>query len=194
VSRRDYYDVLGVGRDASEQDIKSAYRKLALKYHPDRNEGNAEAEERFKEAAEAYAVLADGDKRARYDRFGHAGVSGPAGTGPGGVNPDIFADFSDILGDFFGIGGGAGRQGPRAAPIRLTSRSASRSHTQAAKRRFRFPRRTSKPAAHRAPGTRLRPPQARASSGFSKVSDCRAPVRPAPGRRTDRPAPGVSRR
>jgi molecular chaperone DnaJ len=120
VTRRDYYEILGVARDAGEADIKSAYRKLALKHHPDRNQGNAEAEERFKEAAEAYSVLADGEKRARYDRFGHAGVSGASGQGPAGYNPDIFSDFSDILGDFFGMGGGgARRQGPaRGADLR----------------------------------------------------------------------------
>jgi molecular chaperone DnaJ len=107
---RDYYDVLGVAKGASDQDIKSAYRKLALKHHPDRNPGDHQAEERFKEAAEAYAVLGDAEKRARYDRFGHAGVSGPSGQGPG-FNADVFADFSDILGDFFGFGGGGGRRG-----------------------------------------------------------------------------------
>lgn len=114
MSRRDYYEVLGVSRDAGDAEIKSAYRKLALKHHPDRNHGNAEAEERFKEAAEAYAVLADADKRARYDRFGHAGVQGATGPGAGGFNPDIFGDFSDVLGDLFGFGGGGGsrRQGP----------------------------------------------------------------------------------
>jgi molecular chaperone DnaJ len=119
VSRRDYYEVLGVARGASESEIKSAYRKIALKEHPDRNPGDKQAEERFKEAAEAYSVLADADKRARYDRFGHAGVTGPgAGAGPG-FNPDIFADFSDILGDFFGFGGGGRRGGPaRGADLR----------------------------------------------------------------------------
>jgi molecular chaperone DnaJ len=104
VSKRDYYEVLGVGRSATDQEIKSAYRKLALKHHPDRNPGDKDAEEKFKEAAEAYAVLADGDKRAAYDRFGHAGVSATAG---GGFDPTIFADFGDILGglgDFFGFG------------------------------------------------------------------------------------------
>ncbi|GMV22972.1 MAG: chaperone protein DnaJ [Acidimicrobiia bacterium] len=111
MSKRDYYQVLGVERGASEGDIKSAYRKLALKYHPDRNQGNAEAEEKFKEAAEAYSVLGDAEKRARYDQFGHAGVSGAAPGGPG-FNADIFGDFSDILGDFFGFGGGARRGGP----------------------------------------------------------------------------------
>ncbi len=117
MSRRDYYEVLGVGRDAGEAQIKSAYRKLALKYHPDRNPGDTAAEEHFKEAAEAYAVVGDPEKRARYDRFGHAGVSGGGPGGGPGFNPDIFADFSDILGDFFGFGGfGGGRR--RAGPTR----------------------------------------------------------------------------
>jgi molecular chaperone DnaJ len=121
VSARDYYEVLGVARSASDQDIKSAYRKLALQFHPDRNPGDRTAEERFKEAAEAYAVLADSDKRARYDRFGHAGVSGPGAGGGPGFNPDIFADFSDILGDFFGFGGGSSRRGgpARGADLRF---------------------------------------------------------------------------
>jgi molecular chaperone DnaJ len=119
VSRRDYYEILGVAKSASETDIKSAYRKLALKYHPDRNPGDKQAEEHFKEAAEAYAVLGDGEKRGRYDQFGHAGVSSSAGQGPG-FNPDIFSDFSDILGDFFGFGGGPRRAGPtRGADLRF---------------------------------------------------------------------------
>jgi molecular chaperone DnaJ len=102
--KRDYYEILGVARGASEQEIKSAYRKLALQYHPDRNPGNHEAEEKFKEAAEAYSVLSDGQKRANYDRFGHAGVGSAAGAGFGGFDPNVFADFSDILGDIFGFG------------------------------------------------------------------------------------------
>jgi molecular chaperone DnaJ len=107
----DYYDTLGVSRSASEQEIKSAYRKLALKYHPDRNPGDKAAEERFKEAAEAYSVLGDADKRRRYDTFGHAGVSG----GSVGFDPTTFADFGDILGDLFGFGDlfGRSRGGPR---------------------------------------------------------------------------------
>jgi molecular chaperone DnaJ len=108
---RDYYEVLGVPRNASEQEIKSAYRKLALKHHPDRNPGDRQGEERFKEAAEAYGVLGDPDKRRRYDAYGHAGVGGAAGAG---FDPTIFADFSDILGDFFGLGDAFGRRrGPR---------------------------------------------------------------------------------
>ena len=109
--KRDYYEVLGLPRSTSEQEVKSAYRKLALKYHPDRNPGDERAEERFKEAAEAYGVLGDPEKRRRYDTFGHAGLGGAGG---GGFDPTIFADFSDILGDFFGFGDLFGRrQGPR---------------------------------------------------------------------------------
>jgi len=119
VSKRDYYDVLGVERQATDQQIKSAYRKLALKHHPDRNPGDRQAEERFKEAAEAYAVLADREKRSLYDRFGHAGVS--AGAGAGGFDPTIFADFSDIfagLGDVFGFGDIFGARRRRGGPQR----------------------------------------------------------------------------
>jgi molecular chaperone DnaJ len=117
VSQRDYYEILEVSRTASDQEIKSSYRKLALKYHPDRNQGDKKAEERFKEAAEAYAILSDGDKRSRYDRFGHAGVGGAPG-----FDPSQFTGFEDIfsgLGDIFGFGGGARRAGPqRGADLR----------------------------------------------------------------------------
>jgi molecular chaperone DnaJ len=111
VSQRDYYEVLGVSKSAGEAEIKAAYRKLALKHHPDRNQGDAGAEAKFKEAAEAYSILADADKRARYDRFGHAGVSGAASQPGAGFNNDVFADFSDIFGDFFGFGGGRRQAG-----------------------------------------------------------------------------------
>lgn len=113
--KRDYYEVLGVSRSASDQEIKSAYRKLALQFHPDRNPGNKESEEKFKEAAEAYSVLSDPQKRPAYDRFGHAGVGAGASSGFGGFDPNVFADFSDILGDLFGFGDifGQGRRGSR---------------------------------------------------------------------------------
>src|SRR5207237_10589850 len=115
----------GVTGTATEVASKSAYRKLALKYHPDRNPGDKTAEEKFKECAEAYAVLADGEKRSLYDRFGHQGVSSAAGAGAG-FDPTVFADFSDILGglgDIFGFGdlfGGARRRGgpQRGADLR----------------------------------------------------------------------------
>jgi molecular chaperone DnaJ len=119
LTRRDYYEILGVGRGATEQQIKSAYRKLALQSHPDRNPGDKQAEERFKEAAEAYAVLADAEKRGLYDRFGHAGVTS-AGAGAG-FDPTIFADFSDIfagLGDAFGFGDIFGSRRRRGGPQR----------------------------------------------------------------------------
>jgi molecular chaperone DnaJ len=118
VSKRDYYEVLGVARNGTDQDIKSAYRKLALKYHPDRNPGNKEAEEKFKEAAEAYAVLADTDKRHMYDRFGHAGLGGAA---TGGFDPSVFTGMEDIfggLGDIFGFGDIFGSRRQRGGPQR----------------------------------------------------------------------------
>ena len=118
MSKRDYYEVLGVPRTATDQEIKSAYRKLALKYHPDRNPGDKVAEDRFKEAAEAYAVLADTDKRHMYDRFGHAGLGGAA---TGGFDPTVFTGFEDILGglgDIFGIGEMFGGQRRRGGPQR----------------------------------------------------------------------------
>jgi len=120
VSARDYYEVLGVAKAATDQEIKSAYRKLALKHHPDRNPGSKEAEDKFKEAAEAYAVLADEDKRRTYDRFGHAGLGNGGGAG---FDPSVFTGFEDIfggLGDIFGLGDtGRRRSGPqRGADLR----------------------------------------------------------------------------
>lgn len=113
VSKRDYYEVLGVARDASEQAIKGAYRKLAMQYHPDRNPGDHHAEEKFKEAAEAYAILSDSQKRPLYDRHGHQGVSGAAGA-----DSAQYSDLGDILdafgfGDFFGGGGRNRRNRPQ---------------------------------------------------------------------------------
>ncbi|MBI3473699.1 MAG: molecular chaperone DnaJ [Candidatus Solibacter usitatus] len=113
MTKRDYYEILGIDRSAGDGELKSAYRKLALQYHPDRNPGNHEAEEKFKEATEAYGVLSDPQKRATYDRFGHQGLQG-AGAG---FDPTQFTDFGDILGDLFGLGdmfGGGARRRTRA--------------------------------------------------------------------------------
>ena len=107
MAKRDYYEVLGVDKNVSPEDLKKAYRKLALKYHPDRNPGDKEAEEKFKEAAEAYDVLSNPDKKARYDQFGHAGLEGAGGfSGQGMSMDDIFSSFGSIFGDLFGGGGG----------------------------------------------------------------------------------------
>jgi molecular chaperone DnaJ len=114
-TERDFYEVLGIDRSASLDDIKKAYRKLAVKYHPDRNPDDPSAEERFKEASEAYAVLSDPEKRSTYDRFGRQGLGGQGFTG---FDPSSFGDFADILGDLFGFGdifGGRGRGGRAAS-------------------------------------------------------------------------------
>ena len=128
MSKRDYYEILGVSKSASADEIKKSYRKVAMQFHPDRNPGDKAAEEKFKEAAEAYEILSDPDKRAQYDRFGHAGVGG-AGARGGGMNmDDIFSQFGDIFGDdlfgsFFGGGQrGGGRQrsrGTRGSNLRI---------------------------------------------------------------------------
>jgi len=144
VAKQDYYEVLGVARSASDGEIKSAYRKLALKYHPDRNPGDHTAEEKFKEAAEAYAVLADGDKRAAYDRFGHAGVN--QGAGAQGFDPSVFTDFGDILGglgDIFGFGDAFGgrRSGPRrGADLRYDLEIAFEAAAKGTETQIRIPR------------------------------------------------------
>ena len=131
--KRDYYEVLGVEKNASAEDIKKAYRKKAIQYHPDKNPGDKEAEEKFKEAAEAYDVLSDPQKRARYDQFGHAGMSGEGGFSSGGFSmEDIFSQFGDIFGGAFGggfgsafgsaFGGGSrsgGRRVSRGSDIRI---------------------------------------------------------------------------
>lgn len=113
MSKRDYYEVLGVSRGASQQDIKKAYRQQALKYHPDRNPGNTEAEDKFKVASEAYEVLANDEKRKIYDAYGHAGLSGQGFEGFADVN-DIFSSFGSIFEDFFGFSSSPGRGGRRA--------------------------------------------------------------------------------
>ena len=144
-TKRDYYEVLGVERGTGTEEIKRAYRKLAMQYHPDRNQGDKEAETKFKEAAEAYEVLSDTEKRGRYDRFGHAGLDG-AGVGGFGDISDIFSAFGDILGfeGLFGGGGGRRRRGPRPGEsvqtgLRMTLQEAAKGVTKdvVVKRRVR---------------------------------------------------------
>jgi molecular chaperone DnaJ len=145
VTKRDYYEILGVAKTATDQEIKSAYRKLALQYHPDRNPGDHAAEEKFKEAAEAYSVLADTDKRHMYDRFGHAGLGGAA---TGGFDPSVFTGFEDILGglgDIFGLGdvfsGGRRRSGPqRGADLRYDLEISFEESARKTETSIQFPR------------------------------------------------------
>lgn len=119
MAKRDYYDVLGVSKSADNKEIKKAYRKIAIKFHPDKNPGNKEAEEKFKEAAEAYEVLSNNEKRQRYDQFGHAGMKGSAGGFGGGMNmEDIFSQFGDIFGGGFG-GFGGGRRVVKGTNLRI---------------------------------------------------------------------------
>lgn len=141
---RDYYDVLGVSRDASVDEIKKAYRVLAVKYHPDRNPGDAEAEEMFKEASQAYAVLSDSEKRARFDRFGHQGVDS---QGFSGFDPNAFGDFADIIGDLFGFGdifgrrSGGGRGGRRRGhDLQYTLRISLEEAAKGVEKSIRVPR------------------------------------------------------
>jgi molecular chaperone DnaJ len=120
MAKRDYYEVLGVDKSASDQEIKKAFRRVAMKHHPDRNPDNKKSEEKFKEAQEAYEILGNDDKKAAYDRFGHAGVDGSSGGGRGGFDTSGFGDaFGDVFGDIFGGGGGGRRAGPaRGADLR----------------------------------------------------------------------------
>ncbi|MCK9984138.1 MAG: molecular chaperone DnaJ [Azoarcus sp.] len=140
-TKRDYYDVLGVNRDAADDEIKKAYRKLAMKHHPDRNPDNKDAEDKFKEAKEAYEILSDAQKRGAYDRYGHAGVDPSAGAGPGGQGFDGFADaFSDIFGDIFGGGGGRGRSNVyRGADLRYNLEISLEEAARGAEKTIRIP-------------------------------------------------------
>ena len=125
MAKRDYYEVLGIGKNASEEEIKKAYRKMAMKHHPDRNPDSKDAESKFKEAKEAYEMLSDDSKRAAYDRYGHAGVDpNAAGMGAGGAGAAGFGDaFGDIFGEIFGGGGarrGGGPQVYRGSDLRFS--------------------------------------------------------------------------
>jgi len=121
MSKRDYYEVLGVSKSADASEIKKAYRRVAMKYHPDRNPDDPDADQKFKEATEAYDVLMDGEKRSAYDRFGHAGVDPQMGGGAGGFSGSFSDIFGDVFGDIFGSGGGRGRGGPqRGSDLRYT--------------------------------------------------------------------------
>ena len=125
MSKRDYYDVLGVSKSASASEIKKAYRKLAIKYHPDKNPGDKQAEEKFKEAAEAYEVLSNAEKKQRYDQFGHAGMGGAGGFGGGMSMDDIFSQFGDIFGggspfdSFFGGSSSRGKRVIKGSNLRI---------------------------------------------------------------------------
>ncbi len=143
MSKRDYYEVLGVNRDASEEDIKKAYRKLAMKYHPDRNPDNPKAEEHFKEAKEAYETLSDGQKRAAYDQYGHAafeagGMGGGGGFGGFGAGGAGF-DFGDIFGDIFGGGRGGRSQAHRGADLRYNMEITLEEAARGAEKQIRIP-------------------------------------------------------
>ena len=142
MSKRDYYEVLGVNRDAGDDEIKKAYRKLAMKYHPDRNPDNKEAEEKFKEAKEAYEMLSDPQKKAAYDRYGHAGVDPSMGAGPGAQGFEGgFADaFGDIFGDLFGGGGRGGRSNVyRGADLRYNLEITLEEAARGAEKTIRIP-------------------------------------------------------
>ena len=162
MTRRDYYEILGVSRTATEAELKASYRKLAMKYHPDRNPGDKGAEEKFKEAAEAYAILADAEKRSLYDRFGHAGVK--TGAGGPGFDPSVFqefGDFADILGNMFGFGdlfgGGRRRGGPqRGADLRYDLEISFEESARGAETSIQIPRQETCETCHgsgSAPGT-----------------------------------------
>ncbi|CUA81513.1 chaperone protein DnaJ [Gulbenkiania indica] len=139
MSKRDFYDVLGVNRDASEDDIKKAYRKLAMKYHPDRNPDSKEAEDKFKEVKEAYEILSDAQKRAAYDQYGHAGVDPQAGMGGGGAGFGGF-DFGDIFSDIFGGGGRGGRSNVyRGADLRYNMEITLEEAARGCEKQIRIP-------------------------------------------------------
>ena len=140
MAKRDYYEVLGLNRDASDEEVKKAYRKLAMKFHPDRNPDNPKAEEQFKEAKEAYEILSDGEKRSAYDQFGHAGVDPQAGAGAGFGGMGGFADaFGDIFGDIFGGGRGGRSNVYRGADLRYNLEVSLEEAARGSETRIRIP-------------------------------------------------------
>ena len=148
MSKRDYYEVLGVSRDVDNKDLKRAYRKLAMKFHPDRNPDDADADNKFKEATEAYEILGDADKRAAYDRYGHAGVdpnaAGAGAGGFGGGNGNFGDIFGDVFGDIFGGGGGGGRGGPqRGSDLRYNMELTLEEAVRGVEKNIRIPTLTS---------------------------------------------------
>ena len=186
MAKRDYYTVLGVNRDASEDDIKKSYRKLAMKHHPDRNQGDKAAEEKFKEAKEAYEILADAKKRAAYDQFGHAGVDPSAGFGAGarGAGPEGFGGFADAFGDIFGEIFGQGRGGGgngvfRGADLRYNLELTLEEAARGTEARIRIPAMEGCETCHGSgakPGTSSKPcpscqgrGQVRVSQGFFSI-------------------------
>lgn len=201
MAQRDYYEVLGVARDASEDEIKRAYRKMALQNHPDHNPDNPEAEQRFKEAAEAYEVLRDPERRARYDQFGHAGVGNNGDFGGFGSAEDIFAHFGDIFGDMFGfsMGGGTRRGGPRptaGADLRYNLNITFAQAARGAEITLNIPRMVTCGECHGSAPRRGRPAKPAASAGAPARSGIRRafssswfPVRPATERGTPSPSP-----
>jgi len=185
-SKRDYYAVLGVNRDASEDDIRKSYRKLAMKHHPDRNQGDKAAEEKFKEAKEAYEILTDAKKRAAYDQFGHAGVDPSAGFGGGarGAGPEGFGGFADAFGDIFGEIFGQGRGGGgngvfRGADLRYNLELTLEEAARGTEARIRIPAMEGCETCHGSgakPGTSSKPcpscqgrGQVRVSQGFFSI-------------------------
>jgi len=146
MGKRDYYEILGLSKNASKEEIKKAYRKQALKYHPDKNPGDKSAEEKFKEAAEAYEILSNDEKRSRYDRFGHAGVGGASSQGFGGFSniEDIFSQFGDIFGGHFGFGGfGGGRsrqQVNKGANIRINIKLTLKEIAEGVEKKIKVPK------------------------------------------------------
>ena len=154
MAKRDYYEVLGVSKNASDDEIKKAYKKMAIKYHPDRNPDDKEAEAKFKEAAEAYDVLRDPQKRARYDQFGPEGVNGAGGFGGGGMNmDDIFSMFGDIFGGhggFGGFGGGGRARKPqyRGGDLRLKVRMTLQEIATGVTKKFKVKKKVACPHCH----------------------------------------------